>query len=55
MLKSSHEFLRSWDTRFTVPTIDFYFKLSFPKPNKERIITERDELGRIIHSMPYTE
>jgi hypothetical protein len=29
---------------------DFYFKFRLPKPNKERIITERDKSGRIVHS-----
>ena len=40
----------SRDTLFTVPTFDFYFKFPMPKPNKERIITERDILGRIVRS-----
>jgi len=47
MLKYSHGF-KNWDSHFTVPTFDFYFKLQIPKPNKERIIIERDLLGRII-------
>ncbi|KKS95097.1 MAG: hypothetical protein UV71_C0012G0018 [Microgenomates group bacterium GW2011_GWC1_43_13] len=50
MLKYLHEFLRSWDTHFTVPTFEFNFKLPIPKANKERLIIERNELGQIIHS-----
>ena len=63
MLKSSHEFIGSRDTHFTVPiypeyfdsaqhrrTFDFFFKVNIPKVNKERIITERDDFGRILSS-----
>lgn len=34
--------------------VDFPFQFSFklPNPRKERIIWERDVLGRIIHSKP---
>lgn len=39
-----------WDRLFTVPTFDFFFKLILPKPNKERIILKRDNLGRIVAS-----
>ena len=52
MLKFTHEFFRSGDTHFSIPTFDFYFKVVLPKPNKERIILERDVLGRIVHSKP---
>jgi len=38
------------DTHFAVPTFDFYFKIELPKANKERIIMERDNLGRIMES-----
>ena len=38
------------DTHFSVPTFDFFFKIMLPKPNKERIIMERDRLGRIVSS-----
>jgi hypothetical protein len=43
-----------WDSLFTVPQFDFYFKIAIPKANKERLITERDEWGRIIHSAVLT-
>ena len=49
MLKYSHECLNG-DAHFTVPTFDFYFKFPIPKPNKERIISKRDGLGRIVSS-----
>ena len=39
-----------WDSLFTNPTFDFYFKVTLPKLNKDRIITERDKLGRIVTS-----
>ncbi len=41
-----------YDTTTTNNTIDFPFLLSFklPDPRKERIIWERDNLGRIVHS-----
>ena len=50
MLKCSYEFYKMWDTHFTVPTFEFYFKFPIPKPNKERIIFERDRLGKIKSS-----
>jgi len=40
------------DSLFTNPTFDFYFKVAVPKARKDRIILERDMLGRIIHSQP---
>jgi hypothetical protein len=40
----------SRDSLFAVPTFDFYFKVTLPKPNKEREIIERDYLGRIVAS-----
>ncbi len=51
--------VKSCDAHFTVPTynfqnhlmnFDFYFKIKIPEPNKDRLITERDNLGRILHS-----
>ncbi len=51
--------VKSCDAHFTVPTynfqnhlmnFDFDFKVNIPKPNKERSITERDSLGRILRS-----
>lgn len=51
MLNYIHELnFRSRDSHSTVPTFDFYFKLKIPNPNKERIITERDRLGKILNS-----
>jgi len=38
------------DSLFTVPQFDFYFKVNIPKANKERLIMERDYLGRIVTS-----
>jgi len=38
------------DAHFTVPTFDFFFKVALPKANKERLIIERDFMGRILHS-----
>jgi len=40
----------NWDSLFTVPQFDFYFKLELPKSRKEREIIERDYLGRIIRA-----
>jgi len=31
---------------------DFCFKFPIPKPNSERIILERDSLGKIVKSKP---
>lgn len=49
MLKYTHG-VKNWDAHFTVPTFDFYFKVVLPKANKERLIMERDMLGRIVKS-----
>ena len=49
MLKSFHG-VKNWDTHFTVPTFDFYFKVAIPKANKERLILQRNKLGQIVHS-----
>lgn len=49
VLKYFHEPI-GWDAHFAIPTFDFYFKFQLPKPIKERIILERDELGRILTS-----
>jgi len=37
---------------FTAPTLEFKFNFKLPKPRKERIIAQRDEFGRILHSQP---
>jgi len=50
MLKYNYVTAFVRDAHFTVPTFDIYFKVAIPKANKERIILERDKLGRIIHS-----
>lgn len=51
MLKYTHGF-KNWDSLFAVPTFDFHFKVKLPKANKERLILERDFMGRIVHSKP---
>ena len=38
------------DSLFAIPTFDFYFKIILPRPSTERIIVERVNLGRIVHS-----
>jgi len=49
VLKYTHEsFCR--DMHFSVPQFEFYFKVVLPKANKERLIMERDILGRIVKS-----
>ena len=42
--------LISRDSLFAVPQFDFYFRVNIPKANKERLIMERDYLGRIVVS-----
>jgi len=49
MIKYAHESF-SGDAHFGIPTFDFYFKFSIPKPNRERIITKRNSMGQIVHS-----
>ena len=39
------------DFHYTTPTFDFKFDFEIPSPRNWRIITERDELGRIIISI----
>jgi len=39
-----------WDSLFTIPQFDFFFKIALPNKQKEREIIERDYLGRIVHS-----
>jgi len=39
-----------WDSLFTIPQFDFFFKLALPKTRKGRIILERNEKGRILSS-----
>ncbi len=43
-------FHKMWDAHFTVPQFDFIFKVNIPEPNKERLIIQRDALGRIVKS-----
>ena len=60
MLEYFHEFLRSRDSLFTVPTFDpisrglqginFYFRVTLSRARKEREIVKRDYLGRIVIS-----
>jgi len=41
----------SRDSYYANPTFDFYFKFKLPKPNKDGIIIERDNQGRILFSI----
>jgi hypothetical protein len=41
---------KNWDSLFTNPIFEFYFKVMIPGPNKERIILGRDKFGRILRS-----
>ena len=50
MLKLAHVIVKNGDAHFTVPTLDFIFKVVIPKANKERLIMERDMMGRILSS-----
>jgi hypothetical protein len=50
MLESSHVTALVRDGHFAIPQFDFYFKVALPKVNKERLIMERDYLGRIVSS-----
>lgn len=57
MLKSSEKGnikfeLKGREMQYTIPTIEYRFRFDPPKPNKERLIVQRDALGRIIHSKP---
>lgn len=48
--KYFHEFI-SRSSEITTPSfLNFRFEYLIPPPNYERIIAERDEFGRIIHS-----
>lgn len=38
------------DSLFLTPTFDFFFKVPITKKRKEREITRRDSLGRILAS-----
>jgi hypothetical protein len=40
----------NWNICHALPSLEFRFNLLVPSPRKERIILERDELGRIKHS-----
>ena len=50
MLKFPYVIAFVRDSLFTIPQFDFYFKVTLPKANKERLIMERDYLGRILSS-----
>ncbi|GEM_PF-5025340 len=41
-----------WDRTYQTTTLDFRFGLILPNKRKVRIITQRDDCGRIIHSTP---
>jgi len=49
MIEYTHG-VKNWDAHFTVPTLDFIFKVAIPKANKDRLITKRDSHGRIVSS-----
>ncbi len=49
-VKYSHDKAFRRDKHFTTPTLDFKFGFTIPTPRNWRIITERNELGRIIKS-----
>lgn len=49
MLKYTYG-IKNWDMHFSVPQFEFIFKVAIPKANKERLIMERDMLGRIVKS-----
>ena len=51
MLKYSHVTAFVWDTHFTVPTFDFWFKFKIPEPNKDRLIVRRNKLGQIVQTL----
>ena len=40
------------DGQTTTRHLPFEIRVKLPKPRKERIITERDGWGRIVHSAP---
>lgn len=40
----------SRDSSYATPHLEFKFSFKLPDPRKERIIVERDEFGRIVHS-----
>jgi len=50
MLKLSHVVGKNGDMHFSVPAFDFMFKVTIPKPNKDRLIVQRDMSGRILAS-----
>lgn len=50
MLKYTHVIGKNGDAHFTVPTLDFIFRVAIPKANKDRLIMERDMMGRILSS-----
>ncbi len=50
VLKYYNYGVKNWDAHFTIPTFDFIFKVAIPKANKERLIMERDMMGRILSS-----
>lgn len=40
----------SREVHHTVPYLEFEFEFVPPKPRYERLILQRDQLGRIVHS-----
>jgi len=42
--------VRVRDRHHIVPSLEFRFKFLTPLPNKARIITQKDQLGRIVSS-----
>ena len=52
MIKYLYEFAASRNCGQSSPSLDFGFELEIPSPRKVRIITQRDEFGRIVHSKP---
>lgn len=43
---------QSRDRQVTIRHLEATLRIPVPKPRRERIIVERDRLGRIVHSRP---
>lgn len=48
-VKYRNEF-KNWDSRDTIPLLEFRFNFVLPKPRKERNIIIRNQLGQIVRS-----